>query len=181
MGRRRGPRLLCFAVCLASSKHFFPFPSLSDEFASGFYLQAMTLNPRYQVVAAPPTQRLPTLAWPRSQRSSTTSPSSSTSSCGTSCVPLALCLHSCCFCFIEQQKERDDRERERRGERRERGTGSCVWRRVERSPRLWEFLNCCMLNNCYCWLLHLASWSERGREGEQKRDEGVVCAIVRSS
>lgn len=58
-----------------------------------------------------------TLAWPRSQRSSTTSPSasSSTSSCGTSCVPLALCLHSCCYCFIEQKQERDDREGEREG------------------------------------------------------------------
>lgn len=76
--------------------------------------------------------------------------------------------------MIERERERGERGEE------ERGTGSCVWRRVERSPRLWEFLNCCMLNNCYCWLLHLASWSEPER-GEQKRDEGVVCAIVRNS
>lgn len=72
-----------------------------------------------------------TLAWPRSQRSSTMSPtptpspfaSSSTSSCGTSCAPLALCLHSCCYCFIEQKEGRDEKESERRGRGRGRGGG----------------------------------------------------------
>lgn len=116
--------------CYASSKHTFLFSFSPPPLACGStYLQAMTLTRNPTILDHPRPS-----TWPRSQRSSTTSPSPSPAQqvpvrrflglAPFSLLPSAAlcCLHSCCYCFIEQGRAK-------------RGVVSCVCSRRGRSRR----------------------------------------------